>query len=300
MGFLLRRLGLVSLVAVLWVSGSAGWCVAKKVGNTSPVAGTKSGAVKINPKDGAEMVWVPSGQFTMGSTEEEMSSLIVRYGIPKEMAWVYEANCPQRKVDLDGYWMYKTEVTVAQYRKFCEATGRTMPDAPRLGWKDDRPVVNVTWEDADAYAKWAGCALPTEAQWEKAARGTDARKYPWGDKLDPSRCVSSVDRNADGAEAVGSHPAGASPYGCQDMAGNVWEWCADWYDPSYYKNAPSKSPRGPSAEVKLPGSASTAHVIRGGSWYNNLNDQLECASRYYRFSPKYRYSYDGFRCAKSP
>ena len=167
----------------------------------------------INPKDGAEMVWVPAGEFLMGSTDDE--------GVRDER--------PQRKVYLDGYWMYKTEVTVAQYRKFCEATNREMPEAPEWGWKEDHPVVNVSWHDAVDYAKWAGASLPTEAQWEKAARGTDGRVFPWGNEWDAGACANSVSWSLKGTKPVGSCPAGASPYGCVDMAGNAWEWCADWY-----------------------------------------------------------------------
>lgn len=116
----------------------------------------------------------------------------------------------QRKVYLDGYWMYKYEVTVAQYRKFCKATGRTMPNVPRWGWKDDHPMVNADPVLAEAYAKWAGCRLPTEAEWEKAARGTDGRRYPWGNKWDVRKCVNSVKDRLQGTKPVGSCPSADS------------------------------------------------------------------------------------------
>ncbi len=118
------------------------------------------------------MVRIPAGTFLMGSKAGEGS----------------DDEHPQHTVDLTGYWIYRTDVTVAQYRKFCTATGREMPDAPDWGWQDDHPVVNVDWDDANAYADWAGAALPTEAQWEKAARGTDGRIYPWGNDWDATKC----------------------------------------------------------------------------------------------------------------
>ena len=145
---------------------------ARAAGNpNTPVAG----ATRINPKDGAVMVYVPAGEFVMGDDQMPRSS-------------------PRRTVTLDAFWIYKNDVTVAQYRKFCQATGRQMPQTPTWGWKDDHPVVNVTWDDAKAYCDWAGAALPTEAQWEKAARGTDGRMYPWGNEWDAGKlwCSRSV------------------------------------------------------------------------------------------------------------
>ena len=263
--------------------------------------GVKIGDACVNPKDGAEMVWVPAGEFVMGSND----------GNADEM--------PQRTVYLDGYWIYKCEVTVAQYRKFCATTGCAMPEEPReIGWKDDHPIVGVTWLDADAYAKWAGVSLPTEAQWEKAARGTDGRIYPWveawpppagvGNFLDESLrkaapattgVLTATDDTTpadydDGyayAAPVGSFPAGASVYGCLDMAGNVSEWCADWYASDYYKDAPARNPEGP-------GSSPIGHrVLRGSSWGDNRSDSLRCAHRANLKSNSRIHNF-GFRCAK--
>ena len=200
---------------------------------------------------------------------------------------ILNSETPQHKVYLDDYWIYKTEVTVAQYRKFCQATGRQMPGLPDWS-KDDHPVVNVSWEDAAAYAQWAGAALPTEAQWEKAARGTDARVYPWGNEWDGAKCVNSTQST----KPVGGIPAGASPYGCLDMAGNVWEWCADWYDAGYYKNAPARNPTGPAT--------STSRVLRGGSWLTPVPDVFRAAYRFW-LNPGDRNDYFGFRCVlRSP
>jgi formylglycine-generating enzyme len=212
--------------------------------------GAKIGDSRINPKDGAQMMWVPAGEFLMGESE----------GI---------AENSQHKVRLSGYWMYKYEVTVKQYRKFCKETGRKMPFAPRGGWMDDHPVVNVTWSDAAAYAKWAGASLPTEAQWEKAARGVDERAFPWGNEWDSSKCANNADRTREAllcTRPVGGCLGGASPYGCTDMAGNAWEWCKDWYQPNYYSQMPTGGwvdPQGPLS------SAGGDRVLRSGSWFNH-------------------------------
>ncbi|MEI6512777.1 MAG: SUMF1/EgtB/PvdO family nonheme iron enzyme [bacterium] len=262
----------------------------------------KLGDVLINPKDGAEMVWVPAGEFTMGSTDEQTAAALKE--LPKEYQEIlksfFDAEKPQRKVHLDGYWMYKYEVTVAQYRKFCEATKRSLPKAPDWGWKENHPMVMVSWQDAADYAKWAGVALPTEAQWEKAARGTDGRTYPWGNDWDVSKCANSVGKELKSTYVVGSYPAGVSPYGCMDMAGNVWEWCADWYDPNYYMVTPTKNPTGPSGAVTFEVAGRSfegTHVWRGGSWLNDSYDYFRCV---HRLAPTYRYLGHGFRCARTP
>jgi sulfatase modifying factor 1 len=219
------------------------------------------------------MIHIPAGEFLMGSND----------GSNDEK--------PQRKVYLDGYYLYKNLVTVAQYRKFCQAKGRRMPLAPSWGWQLDHPMVNVTWEDAAAYATWAGCRLPTEAEWEKAARGTDGREYPWGNEWDASKCANSVGSSRSSTAPVGSYPRGASPYGCLDMAGNAWEWCADWYDESYYKSAPNRNPAGPTS--------GTYRVLRGGSWddFNPIGFRAAFRLRYF---PDFRSGDGGFRCARTP
>ncbi len=237
---------------------------------------------KVNPKDGAEMVLVPAGEFLMGSKDDD------------KLAGANEK--PQHKVNLDSYYIYKTEVTVVQYRKFCEATKRAMPKEPSWKWQDTHPIVNVTWDDAVAYAKWAGVNLPTEAQWEKAARGTDGRIYPWGNKWDETKCAnwsnSGEGDTPKGTHSDGSFPAGASPYGMMDMAGNVWEWCADWYGADYYKTAPAKNSTGPAT--------GSFHVLRGGSWYNGYGDYYGIVNRGACRSGRYPGNCDiiiGLRCA---
>jgi formylglycine-generating enzyme required for sulfatase activity len=234
------------------------------------------------------MVKIPVGVFKMGSTER---------GEEK----------PVHEVFLGEYCMDKYPVTNAQYRKFCDATGRDYPPDPSfsglpdyLNKNPDYPVVNVSWEDARAYCEWAGKRLPTEAEWEKAARGQDGRKYPWGNaEPDGTQCnyadkrsgFSWADETVDDGFAqtspVKHYPAGASPYGVMDMAGNIWEWCNDWYAADYYKKSPVEDPKGPDS--------GSYRVLRGGSWFN-FPVGLRCAFRH-RFLPSYRDGGIGFRCA---
>jgi len=252
---------------------------------------------RFNPTDGAVMVRVPAGKFRMGTSnapeaKEEMLQKNWRaLGNTLLRTLRGEAGSneqPVHTVFLDTYWIYKNDVTVAQYRNYCKATGQQMPPAPPWGWHDDHPIVNVTWQDATDYAKWAGAALPTEAQWEKAARGTDGRIYPWGNDWDETKCSNSVDGNACGTSPVGSFPTGSSPYGCLDMVGNVWQWCADWYDEGYYKTSPTKNPSGPAI--------GRTRVLRGGSWDNNAPRNLRVTYRYGYSPPPNRNSDLGFRC----
>jgi formylglycine-generating enzyme required for sulfatase activity len=244
----------------------------------------------INPKDGSELILIPAGEFLMGSIE--------KYGMGNEWGEQYE--CPQHRVYLNSYYIGKYEVTNAQFARFVGETGyhascdpvmarfykselfKSSPEEPDLSvWNGyynsetaNNPVVCVSWNDAKAYCDWAGLRLPTEAEWEKAARGTDGRIFPWGDEWDTSCCNNSVEQQSGGTTPVGSFPRGASPYGCMDMAGNVREWCNDWYGGNYYRKAPQKNPRGPrrgknrsvrggSSEIPLPQLFRTAWRDRG-------------------------------------
>ena len=231
------------------------------------------GALRTNPKDGAELIPIPAGEFLMGSADTDPDADI--------------AEKPPHTVNLDAFSIYKYDVTVAQYRKFCDATGRQLPTPPEWGWHDDHPMVNVNWEDAKAYADWAGMRLPTEAQWEKAARGADGRLYPWGNAWEGGKCGNSVGQQAGKTSPVGSFVAGASLYGVQDMAGNVWQWCADWYSGTYYRNSPVQNPAGPATGIQ--------RVLRGGGWSEVQTASFRVTNRG-RNLPSIWNNSNGFRC----
>jgi len=218
----------------------------------------------------------------------------------------YDAEGPRHEIYLNAFWIDRTEVTNAQYRKCVEAGICDTPTscdwgAPTYndGSKADHPVVCVDWNDARTYCQWAGKRLPTEAQWEKTARGTDGLIYPWGDTFD-GRLVNFCDVNCefehknedwdDGyadTAPVGSYADGESPYGAWDMAGNVWEWVVDWYGADYYASSPGSNPQGPSTGMEK--------VLRGGSW-NRDWDRTRAAQRR-NHNPADRASIFGFRCA---
>jgi len=226
------------------------------------------GLTLINAKDGAEMVYVPAGEFLMGSEDAY---------IDRDPHTVY----------LDAYWIYKNEVMNAQYRQ-CIEDGVCSGDLNKYP-ENDYPAVHIDWYDASAYCEWAGGRLPTEAEWEKAARGTDGQTYPWGE-ADPNCSLAQYLGCSGETVPVGSFPAGASPYGALDMAGNVWEWVADWYDADYYQNSPSQNPTGPTG--------GRYRVLRGGSWY--YDEGFLRASIRHRSSPGTWNSGYGFRCLSSP
>ncbi|HEY3328723.1 MAG TPA: SUMF1/EgtB/PvdO family nonheme iron enzyme [Capsulimonadaceae bacterium] len=208
-------------------------------------------SIRKNPIDTTDMIFIPAGEFVMGSDL-----------LPDAL---------QHKVHLTSYWIYKAPVTVSAYRKYCQVTGAAMPVAPSYGWHDEYPMTNVNVQQCEAYAAWAGGTLPTEAQWEKAARGTDARDYPWGATFDGSRCINSVDTRRSEPAAVGLRLKSSSPYGVVDMSGNVWQWCSDWYQADYYKSASPKNPIGPAK--------GTLRVCRGGSWKSDSTVAFQTAFR---------------------
>jgi formylglycine-generating enzyme required for sulfatase activity len=240
-------------------------------------------------KDSAVMVYAPAGTFLMGTSDAEFE--LYKTLFPLRSPERFENERPQREVYLDAFYIDRLEVTNAQYKKFLAETGyaaKSYLDRPPHN-TPNFPAVVLEWEDAVAYAQWAGKRLPTEAEWEKAARGTDGRIWPWGNEWDGSK-LSGNDGTGleDGYKEtapVGQFPQGASPYGALDMAGNLWEWVADWYDPDYYKRAPNCNPRGPET--------GDGHVLRGGGWAENL-DFTRCASR---FGGNPGSLIRGFRCA---
>jgi formylglycine-generating enzyme required for sulfatase activity len=223
--------------------------------------------------DEAVVVKIPAGEFLMGNRETEVQTL-------------------EHKVYVSTYLMDKTPVTWSQFKKFAGATGASLPpNPPYWGIHDDHPAVFVTWEEGRAYCQWAGGRLPTEAEREKAARGTDGRKYPWGEEEpNPKRAVFRGYWGNQATGPVGTHPSGASPYGLLDTGGNVWEYVADWYDPKYYEVSPQRNPKGP-----LTG---RAHVVRGGSW-DSRPIVLMTAQRNFAYRG-YREGDFGFRCAMDP
>lgn len=219
-----------------------------------------------NPKDGLEYVWIPPGTFTMGCSRGDHGCFA-------------EEN-PAHSVTLSkGFWLSRTEVTVGAYRRFAGISGAGS-ETPSQAAADEMPAVDMTWDEATAYCAWSGGRLPTEAEWEYAARaGSEAPRY--GD----------VNRIAwyEGNSLGSSHAAGrreANVFGLFDMLGNVWEWVADWYAADYYAVSPATDPAGPAT--------GRMHVLRGGSWLNP--ESLVRASDRARSDPDVRFNYFGFRC----
>jgi len=231
---------------------------------------------RIENESGGEMVLVAGGAFAMGSAK--------------------------REIHVDALYVGRTPVTNAEFARFVEATGYQPTDAgakrflahfrsgaPPKG-EERPPVVYVSWFDARAYAAWAGQRLLTEAEWEKAARGTDGRRYPWG-RSEPKPTHANFGRSHDGTTPVGSFPEGASPYGIVDLAGNVWEWCENVFDDDFYANGPTVNPR-----LGLAPKNKSGHVMRGGSFVYEAR-ALRTYARV-AFDPHYRFAEGGFRCAR--
>ncbi|RYG75421.1 hypothetical protein EON80_00735 [bacterium] len=226
------------------------------------------------------MALIPAGEFWMGTDRDDGTNDNQRDNTPLT---ANDAR-PRHKVTLSAFYIDKTEVTCEQYKKFCEATGYPTPPDWTNGeipaGKAKVPVTRVSWFEADAYAKWMGKRLPTEGEWEKAAGGTEGRRYAWGNDWDPGRVVYGTG----GPENVGSRPYGATPEGVLDLSGNVFEWTASWFDA--YPNAPTKQP---DFGTKL-------RVVRGGAWMGSP----ELFINWYRSvnRPQSRTEWIGFRCVK--
>ena len=286
--------GVIACIGVALCLGSTllGACAQAPAGSPT----TDLEQIRLRATDGAEMMPVPAGEFLMGSTGTD----------PK----AGDDEMPQHSVYLDSFWIDRTEVTNRQYVQFLNRLGghsgacgghdcvETQVEdkyshileldggyAVEDGF-EEHPATQVSWYGAQAYCEWAGARLPTEAEWEKAARGADGRLYPWGHGAPDCEKAQYGDCGP-ATVPVGGRPAGASPYGALDMAGNVWEWVADWYDPAYYEVSPARNPQGPDTGVR--------RVFRGGSW-GYLPAFLRVADRA-RNRPTYAGLNVGFRCA---
>lgn len=279
-----RYLSWVSLVTLFaWLDGSIPAAFAVSENKLQSVA---AGHVR-KAKDGAPMILIPAGSFLMGSND----------GLPNEG--------PEHRVTLDAYSIDQFEVTAGRYQKFIESARHNLPpmwDDEAAQTLSDLPAVGMSWTDAAAYCTWAGRRLPTEAEWEKAARGTDGRRYPWG-QMQPFVDIANYNRGmwvneattlvpvTSGLEGMsvrhGLKEGGRSPYGLAHMAGNAAEWVADWYDREYYLKGPEKNPTGPAAGER--------RVMRGGSWAD-LPVALRVTARF-SAEPDFEDRTIGFRCA---
>lgn len=283
----MARMNMVHWSVIVMVAG----LIAAGAGASSAADNGAAPSIEtVKGKDGAPMILIPSGPFTMGSND----------GLPNER--------PEHVVTLDAYYIDQYEVTLALYRKFLESGKYESPPT----WDDeaattvgDRPAIGMKWSDAAAYCQWAGKRLPTEAEWEKAARGTDGRRYPWG-HMQPFVDIANYNRGVwvnegitlvavtSGLEGMsvrhGLKTGGKSPYGLAHMAGNAAEWVADWYDREYYQKSPDKNPTGPAQGEK--------RVLRGGSWAD-LPAALRVTARF-SAEPDFEDRTIGFRCAMTP
>ena len=254
-----------------------------------PTSIPRIGSTYVSPQDSMKMVFIPAGEFIMGGD-----------------AYYHES--PIHLVRLNALWIDQTEVTNAMFATFLNEHSNLLGDRITAldtidedahihlvdgSWQANKgyeahPVVEVTWYGAVAYCSWAGRRLPTEAEWEKAARGTDEHVYPWGND-EPNAEMLNFNDDIGDTTKVGSYPKGASPYGVLDMAGNVWEWTADWYAPAYYINSPSVDPVGPDS--------GDFRVLRGGAW--NYRDTYARSNHRSQAAPIVSHDFIGFRCARS-
>ena len=291
----------------------------------SPTPTLAPGDISVREKDGMNMVYVPAGEFTMGAPAAVLTASCLNYMVSCGYS-DSNTDAPVHSVTLDAFWIDQTEVTFAQYAlcrkdgactatasqgsicgnfKFCESPvdpnnlsayiqpfypAKLMGQPVQIYLKKEYanyPVVIVSWEDAQKYCAWAGGRLPTEAEWEKAARGTDGRLFPWGTAKFTGEYANAAN-NINHSTAVGSFPKGASPYGALDMAGNVEEWVADYYSEDYYRESFTSNPTGPAD--------GSFRVVRGGSWID-YPDGLFATSRGWNIPTIYDIIF-GFRCAQ--
>lgn len=269
--------------------------VAQNSAGDAAEADTEAGTERVTPADGMTQVFIPDGTFQMGGLDNNTD--------PDEL--------PPHKVTISAFWMDKLEVTNGMYLLCVEAGACDLPTSFAAEKHEkyfntdefaDFPVVYVTWGSANDYCEWVGKRLPTEAEWEYAARGTDFRTFPWGDER-PDTSRANFDRKINDVTRVGSFPAGASFFGVLDMSGNVWEWVSDFYAADSYALAVGTNPTGPLAAV----GGGERHVIRGGS-YQDVEDDIRIANRGFASGPDLEADMDsleyigesspriGFRC----
>lgn len=273
---------------------------------TAIVAPAKPGeTIRSGGPDDSEIVLIPAGEFTMGSNEGLLDG-----------DSDFDNERPPHRVYVDAFYMDKYEVTSERFEKFVNATGYQTeaekagssytysvstnrdvlvagvnwrhPQGPGSSAESKHPVSYVTWNDAQAFCRWAGKRLPTEAEWERAARGgLEGKRYPWGDEDPQGKACFEQNLTTRKPMSVGTYPANG--YGLYDMAGNVWEWCQDWYDENYYQSSPKKNPTGPAKGV--------SRVLHGGSWGSDARG-LHCSARTWTEPTTHDFSF-GFRCVKS-
>jgi formylglycine-generating enzyme required for sulfatase activity len=247
--------------------------------------GKETAALETQTPEG--MVYIPGGAFMMGSTGQE-GKVGFQIGVDE---------IPKHRVEVRPFYIDRYEVTNALYQKFIEATGQPTPvdhhDPMFYSWlngkppagQENHPVVYVSWYDADAYCQWAGKRLPTEEEWEKAARGTDGRAWPWGNTFDGAKC-NIYESSPLWTTPVGSYPQGVSPYGVYDMCGNVAEWTASWYQPY------------PESKIQRASFGEHFKVARGGGWPLPQEPWSRATNRNLAQPPDYSHRSLGFRCAK--
>ncbi|MFQ5481436.1 MAG: formylglycine-generating enzyme family protein [Nitrospinaceae bacterium] len=296
-----RFLGFLGILTVLIPAGvfiSTAW--------SAPAAITPAPSLQ----EFSGMVGIPPGRFRMGLSLREINKIMkwCERADKHCSRWWFKDAFPAHSVILDAYWIDRYEVTNKDYLEFVKATGHRPALDETCTTKGCRsgnlwtgrafppaiakqPVTQVDWHDAQAYCQWRQKRLPTEAEWEKAARGPVGNLFPWGNDMPPGRATYRRKwRGVFTMTNVGSHPSGASIYGVHDLAGNAWEWVADWYDKDYYSRHPKKNPKGPAT--------GQFKTLRGGSWVNNEDTLVSAFRRWSR--PKVRFNDTGFRCARDP
>lgn len=244
-----------------------------EIPTATPTPGLQAGDTILAEKDGVTLIYIPAGEFIMGSDTSDSAA--------------QDDEFPQHTIYLDAFWIDQTEVTNRLYLACAEANrcAPVVSPRPEMTTAPDQPIIGVAWPEAVNYCRWVGRRLPTEAEWEKAARGVDARLYPWGNNFEAAQQVNIDFRVGDFNDA-GSNVDDRSLYGVLDMAGNAPEWTVDWYQKNYYAQSPARNPTGPeSGQLK---------VTRGGAW-NVAPRAARSANRFWSFPD--RDDFTGFRCA---